>query len=143
MDTHLIRKYERRRDPARTGRLCMAVDCRRGRDDCLKGLAYWLTGSVGLLSDAVESLVNLAGAVVALTMIQIAARPPDEEHAYGFTKAEYFSSGFEGAMIFLAAVAIGIAAVERLLAPQPLEQLGMGLAVSAAATVLNLVVGRC
>jgi cation diffusion facilitator family transporter len=109
---------------------------------CLKGVAYWLTGSVGLLSDAVESLVNLAGALVALTMIKIAARPPDEEHAYGYTKAEYFSSGFEGGMIFLAAVAIGIAAVERLLAPQPLEQLGLGLAVSAAATVLNLVVGQ-
>jgi cation diffusion facilitator family transporter len=109
---------------------------------CLKSFAYWLTGSVGLLSDALESLVNLAGALVALTMIKLAARPPDEEHAYGYSKAEYFSSGFEGGMIFLAAMAIGVAAAERLLAPQPLEQLGVGLVVSGAATGLNLVVGQ-
>ena len=83
----------------------------------LKTLAYWLTGSVGLLSDAVESLVNLAAAVMALIMIHIAARPPSEEHAYGFSKAEYFASGFEGALIFLAAVAIVAAAVERHHAP--------------------------
>jgi cation diffusion facilitator family transporter len=108
----------------------------------LKGTAYWLTGSVGLLSDALESLVNLAGALMALTMIKVAARPPDEEHAYGYTKAEYFSSGFEGGMIFLAAIAIAVAAVDRLLSPHALEQLGLGLAVSAAATVLNLVVGQ-
>jgi cation diffusion facilitator family transporter len=109
---------------------------------CLKGAAYWLTGSVGLLSDAMESLVNLAGALMALTMIKIAARPPDEEHAYGYTKAEYFSSGFEGGMIFLAAIAIGVAAMERLLSPHALEQLGLGMAVSAAATAVNLMVGR-
>jgi len=109
---------------------------------CLKGAAYWLTGSVGLLSDALESLVNLAGALMALTMIKIAARPPDEEHAYGYTKAEYFSSGFEGGMIFLAAIAIGVAAMQRLLSPHTLEQLGMGMAVSAAATAVNLVVGQ-
>jgi len=109
---------------------------------CLKGAAYWLTGSVGLLSDALESLVNLAGALMALTMIKIAARPPDEEHAYGYTKAEYFSSGFEGGMIFLAAIAIGVAAMQRLLSPHALEQLGVGMAVSAAATAVNLVVGQ-
>jgi len=109
---------------------------------CLKGAGYWLTGSVGLLSDALESLVNLAGALMALTMIKIAARPPDEEHAYGYTKAEYFSSGFEGGMIFLAAIAIGVAAMQRLLSPHALEQLGVGMAVSAAATAVNLVVGQ-
>jgi len=108
----------------------------------LKGLAYWLTGSVGLLSDAVESLVNLAAAVMALVMLHIAARPPSEEHAYGFSKAEYFSSGFEGALIFLAAVAIVAAAVERIRVPQALEQLDIGLLVSAAATLLNLAVAR-
>jgi cation diffusion facilitator family transporter len=109
---------------------------------CLKGVAYWLTGSVGLLSDALESLVNLAGALMALTMIKVAARPPDEEHAYGYSKAEYFSSGFEGGMIFLASIAIGIAALDRLLSPHPLEQLGLGLAVSVAATAVNLAVGQ-
>jgi cation diffusion facilitator family transporter len=108
----------------------------------LKALAYWLTGSVGLLSDALESLVNLAAAVVALIMIHIAARPPSEEHAYGFSKAEYFASGFEGALIFLAAIAIVAAAVERLYAPRALEQLNIGLLLSGAATVVNLVVAR-
>lgn len=108
----------------------------------LKSFAYWLTGSVGLLSDALESLVNLAAALVALTMIHIAARPPSEEHAYGFSKAEYFASGFEGALIFVAAIAIVAAAVERLHAPQALERLGVGLLLSGSATVLNLVVAR-
>ncbi len=108
----------------------------------LKALAYRLTGSVGLLSDAVESLVNLAAAVMALIMIHIAARPPSEEHAYGFSKAEYFASGFEGALIFLAAIAIVAAAVERLFAPRALEQLSIGLLLSGAATVVNLVVAR-
>jgi cation diffusion facilitator family transporter len=107
----------------------------------IKTLAWWLTGSVGLLSDAVESLVNLAAAVVALTMLQVAARPPDEEHAYGYSKAEYFASGFEGALIFLAAIAIVWTAVQRLLAPAPLEELGMGLALSLGASLLNLAVG--
>jgi cation diffusion facilitator family transporter len=108
----------------------------------LKGLAYWLTGSVGLLSDALESFVNLAAAIVALTMIHVAARPPDEEHAYGYSKAEYFASGFEGALIFLAAVAIGIAAGQRLIAPVPLERLDAGLAISAGAAALNLAAAR-
>jgi cation diffusion facilitator family transporter len=107
----------------------------------MKGVAWRLTGSVGLFSDAVESLVNLVAAVVSLLMIQIASRPPDEEHAYGYSKAEYFSSGLEGGLIFLAAIAIIWAAVHRLLAPAPLEQLGAGLAVSVLAALLNLAVG--
>jgi cation diffusion facilitator family transporter len=107
----------------------------------LKTAAWWLTGSVGLLSDAVESLVNLAAAVVALTMLHVAARPPDLEHAYGYSKAEYFASGFEGALIFLAAVAIIWTAIARLLAPLPLEDLGIGMAISAVASAVNLGVG--
>ncbi|HPK72232.1 MAG TPA: cation diffusion facilitator family transporter [Vicinamibacterales bacterium] len=106
----------------------------------LKTLAYVLTGSVGLLSDAVESIVNLAGAVVALAMLIVAARPADEEHAYGHSKAEYFSSGAEGALILFAAGGIAVAAARRLLTPQPIEQVGLGLAVSAAATAVNLAV---
>jgi cation diffusion facilitator family transporter len=103
----------------------------------LKTGAWWLTGSVGLLSDAMESVVNLAGAMFALAMVTVAARPPDEDHPFGHTKAEYFSSGFEGLLIFFAALAIMWAAVNRLLAPQPLEQLGLGLALSVVASVLN------
>jgi cation diffusion facilitator family transporter len=106
----------------------------------LKGVAYLLTGSVGLLSDAVESLVNLVGAVMALGMLTVASRPADEDHSYGHSKAEYFSSGVEGTLILVAAVGIGIAAARRLLAPQPLEQLGAGVAVSAAASAVNLAV---
>ena len=90
-----------------------------------------MTGSVGLLSDALESLVNLAGALMALAMITVAEQPADDDHAYGHGKAEYFSAGFEGLLILLAAVGIGVAAIERLLHPQPLEQVGIGLAVSA------------
>jgi cation diffusion facilitator family transporter len=108
----------------------------------LKGTAYWLTGSVGLLSDALESLVNVAAALVALTMIHVAARPPDEEYAFGYSKAEYFASGFEGSLIFLAAIAIVAAAAERLYAPRPLVQLDLGLAISAAAAALNLLVAQ-
>lgn len=104
----------------------------------LKLLAYLLTGSVGLLSDALESLVNLAGALMALAMLSLAARPPDEEHAYGHTKAEYFASGVEGGLITIAAISIGIAAINRLIHPQPIEQPGIGLAVSAAASAINL-----
>src|SRR5512137_3145813 len=85
----------------------------------LKTIAYWLTGSVGLLSDAMESFVNLVGALMALAMLTIAARPADEDHAYGHSKAEYFSSGVEGAMILVAAISIGVAAIPRLIAPQP------------------------
>lgn len=108
----------------------------------LKGLAWLLTGSVGLLSDALESVVNLAGAVMALAMLTVAERPADEGHAFGHGKAEYFSSGFEGLLILLAAATIAIAAVERLLHPQQLEQIGLGLMVSVSASLINLVVGR-
>ena len=106
----------------------------------LKATAYLLTGSVGLLSDAMESLVNLVGALMALAMLTIAARPADEDHAYGHSKAEYFSSGVEGTLILVAAASIGVAATERLISPQPLEQLGVGVAVSVVASVVNLLV---
>jgi len=104
----------------------------------LKAVAWLVTGSVGLLSDAVESLVNLVGGVMALAMLTVAARPADEDHAYGHSKAEYFSSGVEGAMILVAAISIAAAAMLRLISPKPLEAVGVGLAVSAAASVINL-----
>jgi len=106
----------------------------------LKAGAYLLTGSVGLLSDAMESLVNLVGALMALAMLTVAARPEDEDHAYGHSKAEYFSSGVEGTLILVAAVSIVIAAIPRLITPKPLEQIGLGLAVSVGASLVNLVV---
>ncbi len=108
----------------------------------LKSLAYWLTGSVGLLSDAIESGVNLIGAVIALTMLTIAARPPDDQHRFGHSKAEYFSSGAEGALILIASVSIGYAAVQRFFDPKPLNQAIIGLAVSVIASVINFVVAR-
>jgi cation diffusion facilitator family transporter len=104
----------------------------------LKSTAWLLTGSVGLLSDAVESLVNLVAAVMMLLMLRVAARPADEEHAFGHTKAEYFASGVEGALILVAAGAIAWTAVERLLAPRPIEQAGLGLLVSTGASLVNL-----
>jgi cation diffusion facilitator family transporter len=103
----------------------------------LKTGAWWLTGSVSLMSDALESLVNLAGALFALTMVTVAAQPPDDEHPYGHHKAEYFASAFEGVLILMAGVAIIWASVQRLLAPQPLEAVGMGLALTIISTVLN------
>ena len=103
----------------------------------LKTGAWWLTGSVSLLSDAMESVVNLLGATFALAMVTIAARPPDEDHPFGHHKAEYFSSGFEGGLIFVAALAIVWAAVQRLLAPQPIESLGWGLSLSIVSSALN------
>jgi len=106
----------------------------------LKGWAYLLTGSVGLLSDALESFVNLAGALMALSMLSIAARPPDEDHPYGHGKAEYFSAGVEGTLILIAAVSIAVAAIDRLLHPRPLEQVGLGLAVSVLASLINFAV---
>lgn len=106
----------------------------------LKTAAYLITGSVGLLSDAVESLVNLLGGIMALAMLTIAARPADEEHAHGHGKAEYFSSGLEGGLILVAAISIAVAAVLRLITPQPLQELGVGLTVSVAASVVNLIV---
>jgi cation diffusion facilitator family transporter len=108
----------------------------------LKTSAYYLTGSVGLLSDALESLINLAAAIIALLMLKIAAQPPDDDHAFGHDKAEYFASGIEGTMIFVAAVSIGYAAVSRIFAPQAIEQVGWGLFISTVATVINLVIGR-
>lgn len=103
----------------------------------MKTGAWWLTGSVGLLSDALESLVNLAGASFALLMVTWARQPPDEDHPYGHHKAEYLSSGFEGVLILAAALAIVWAAVLRIRAPQPLQTLGLGLALSLLSTVLN------
>jgi len=103
----------------------------------LKTGAWWLTGSVSLLSDAMESLVNLAGAMFALTMVTLAAQPPDQDHPYGHHKAEYFSSGFEGVLIFVAALAIIWAAAQRFMAPQPIEQVGLGLALSVVSSVMN------
>jgi len=103
----------------------------------LKTAAWWVSDSVGLLSDALESLVNLAGAMFALAMVTVAARPPDDEHPYGHHKAEYFSSGFEGVLIFAAALAIVWAAVHRLLDPQPLQAVGLGIALSVVSSALN------
>ncbi|MDE1949914.1 MAG: cation transporter [Burkholderiales bacterium] len=103
----------------------------------LKTGAWWVSGSVGLLSDALESLVNLAGATFALLMVTLAEKPPDEDHPYGHHKAEYFSSGFEGVLIFVAGLAIVWTAVARWLAPQPLEALGWGIALSAVSSALN------
>jgi len=108
----------------------------------LKSGAYYLTGSVGLLSDAIESLVNLAGAVMALVMLTIAARPADEDHVYGHSKAEYFASVTEGILILGAAIGIITTAVQRLLNPKGIEQLGLGLVVSVAASLINLIVSR-
>ena len=103
----------------------------------LKFGAWYLTDSVGLLSDALESLVNLAGAVFALMMVTVAAQPPDEDHPYGHHKAEYFSSGFEGVLILVAALAIIWAAVLRFFAPQPLQSLGVGIALSVVSSIMN------
>lgn len=103
----------------------------------IKTLAWWVSGSVGLLSDAMESFVNLASAAFALAMVTIAARPADADHPFGHTKAEYFSSGFEGAMIALAAAAILWAAAHRIGHPQPLASLGWGLALATASSALN------
>jgi cation diffusion facilitator family transporter len=108
----------------------------------LKGGAYAITGSVGLLSDALESLVNLAAAVVALIALDAAARPEDQDHRYGHSKAEYFSSGFEGALILLAAASIIYASVRRLLHPRPIEQIAVGAAIAVGASLINLLVAR-
>jgi cation diffusion facilitator family transporter len=103
----------------------------------LKTLAWWITDSVGLLSDAMESLVNLASAVFGLVMVTVAARPADAEHPYGHHKAEYFSSGFEGILIIVAAIGIIWTASHRIFDPQPIEQVGLGLALSIISSVLN------
>lgn len=103
----------------------------------LKLVAYLLTGSVGLLSDAAESVINLIAAGVAFWMLTVASRPPDEEHTYGHSKAEYFSSGVESTMILAAAIGIAWAASGRLFSPQPLENVGIGSLVSLLATGIN------
>lgn len=108
----------------------------------LKSLAWQLTGSVGYLSDALESVVNLLGAGFALTMFQYARRPPDDGHPFGHGKAEYFAAAFEGGMIFLAALAILVAAGERLLNPETLQALNLGTGLSVGAALINLVVAR-
>ena len=107
----------------------------------LKMLAWRLTGSTGLLSDALESIVNLAAALIALVVVRWATLPPDEQHMYGHEKAEYFSAGVEGGLIMVAAASIAWVAVQRLLHPVPLEDVSVGLAVSAAASLINLLVG--
>jgi cation diffusion facilitator family transporter len=108
----------------------------------LKLLAWAMTGSVGLLSDALESLVNLAAAIFALLALWVAARPPDDDHAFGHTKVEYFSSGIEGALILIASAGIAWNAIDRLRHPQPLQSIGAGLVVSVAASLVNLVTAR-
>lgn len=108
----------------------------------LKGSAWAITGSVGLLSDAAESMVNLVAAIVALISLTIAARPADDNHHFGHSKAEYFSAALEGIMVFVAAASIIYLGIERLLNPRPLESLGIGLAISMIAAVLNGIVGR-
>jgi len=108
----------------------------------LKTYAYLLTDSVGLLSDALESIINLVAAIIMLFVLHIAAQPPDEKHPYGHEKIEYFSSGAEGVMILLAAISIGMTAWERLLSPQPLQQLDLGIGISIIASVINFVVAK-
>jgi len=107
----------------------------------LKSFAYLVTGSVGLLSDAAESVVNLVAAIIALIALTVAARPADAGHNYGHGKAEYFSAGLEGLMIFVAAGVILFSAVRRFIHPVALDSVGIGVAISAAATVINAVVG--
>jgi cation diffusion facilitator family transporter len=108
----------------------------------LKMGAYWLTNSVSLLSDALESLVNLVTAIIALIALTIASRPADDEFTFGYSKIEFFSSGFEGGMILIAAGSIVVTAIPRLIAPQPLEQVGLGLIISTIASLINLAVSR-
>ena len=108
----------------------------------LKTVAWKMTGSVGLLSDAIESLVNLAGAMMALWMLTLAALPADDDHAHGHGKAEYFSSAFEGFLILLAALSIGYTAIDRMMTPQPLEAVGVGLLVSVVASIINFATAR-
>jgi cation diffusion facilitator family transporter len=108
----------------------------------LKVLAWAWTGSVGLLSDAAESLANVVGALVAYLMLSLAVEPPDDEHTYGHSKAEYFASGFEGGLILVAALGIAWAGVARWLSPKPLEDLGVGLLLGGGASLLNLGLAR-
>jgi len=107
----------------------------------LKTSVYFYTNSVSFLSDALESFINLAVAILAVWIIKVSERPPDDDHEFGHDKAEYFSSGIEGTLILLAAIGIVVAAVPRLFAPQPINNIGIGLALSAAAAAINLFVG--
>lgn len=107
----------------------------------IKGAAAWITGSVGFLSDALESIVNLVAALVALWGLAVSGKPADHNHDFGHGKAEYMSSLVEGALIFVAAAAIIVTAIQRFVAPQPLEEVGIGLLLSIVATLVNLVVG--
>jgi cation diffusion facilitator family transporter len=104
----------------------------------MKSAAYLVTGSVGLLSDALESTVNLAAAIVALLALRVASKPANDEFTFGYSKVEYFASGFEGGMILLAAVGIILSALPRLINPQPLEQVGLGIIISVCASLINL-----
>lgn len=106
----------------------------------LKSVAWWVTGSVGLLADAAESLVNLVAAVFAFYALKISIRPPDKDHPFGHSKAEYFSAQLEGVMIFVAAVVIIQQAINRIMNPIPIENIGIGVAISAVAGVINGVV---
>lgn len=106
----------------------------------LKTLAWWLTGSVGLLSDALESIVNLAAALLALSMLRLAASPPDDDHPYGFSKAEYFAAGIEGALIVVAAAGILASAIPRLIEPRTLDAPVLGLGLTIVASAINLAV---
>lgn len=103
----------------------------------LKSGAYIATGSVGLLADAAESSVNLVAAIVALIVLSVVRKPADEDHEYGHSKAEYFSAGIEGAMIFIAAGFIVVTSVERIINPAPVEQLGLGVIISVIASLIN------
>jgi cation diffusion facilitator family transporter len=108
----------------------------------IKSAAYLLTGSISLLSDAVESVVNLVGALMALGMLTVAARPPDSSHTFGHSKAEYFASFMEGILILGAAVAISFTAINRLLYPSPMERMSVGLMISTGASIINFVAAR-
>ena len=134
----LLRRMNSEREPSPLTRFAWLSIAAAVVTIALKLVAYRLTGSVGLLSDAIESVVNLVGGMMALAMLTVAARPADEYHPYGHGKAEYFSSGVEGTLILLAAVSIAYASVGRLITPQPLEQIGLGLVVSVLASLVNL-----
>lgn len=108
----------------------------------LKVGAYLLTNSIGFLSDALESTANIVAAIITLAALTVAARPPDHEHAYGHSKAEYLSSGAEGVLIILAALFIAVQTILRFMNPVPLEQIGLGIVVSAVAAVANFIVAR-
>jgi cation diffusion facilitator family transporter len=108
----------------------------------IKSAAYFMTGSVGFMSDAMESFINLAAGIVAFVMLTIAARPPDKEHPFGHDKAEYFSSLIEGVLIVIAAIGIAYAAIDRIYHPKPLEELGIGMVLSVIATLINFATAR-